>query len=415
MGSRYTDNYYFTGEDGKKEQKARAEDVQRRLMAASAMTHDLDLEYNEMKFWLEIDGQNFQPSDLKNMQTYVAKAYDILQAIYLDVNQIAGKPIPERLKIQEANEMVQPALRIEAKAREFQQWIAKAKEAKDRLDTPRANAADVLALAERKRLSAETELAQARQQVWELEASRAENYPEAKAALSTAEREIIAGTQMVQSGQQALMRKSFREAYDLAERSQKILESGMGRFVTIKFAIEKNRQASGDADDALDKALRKMQEVKDIIAARAKLISSTPQAYLQSAIQKIGEARRAYKSNPPQFMSTFRLANEGLSLLDQALERANEETTNLREARLKARELSRHLSENLAEARSIINNRQTVPVRANEMYRKARDEREHLAAQDIDSLSYGELTRLSSGLQATLEQINSALDILRGF
>jgi hypothetical protein len=415
MGYRHYDQYYFTGEDGKKEQKARAEDVQRRLMSASAMTHDLDLEYNELKFWLEIDGQNFQPSDLKNIQSYTEKAYDLLQSIYMDVNQISGRPTPERLKIQEANELVQPALRIEAKAREFKQWVEKAKQAKDKLDTPRMNAADVLALADRKRLQAESELAQARQQVWELEAGRAENYPEAKAALTTAEREILAGTQMVQAGHQALLRKSFREAYDLAERSQKILESGIGRFVTIKFAIDKNRQASTDAEDALDKALRRMQEVKDILAARAKLISTMPQTYMQSAIQRIGEARRACKSNPPQFMTAFRLANEGLTLLDQALERANEETRNLRSARLKARELSRQLSEAVAEARSLINNRQTVPVRANEMFRKARDSRERLAAQDIDELGYPALTKLNADLQVALEEINSALDMLRSF
>jgi hypothetical protein len=415
MGSGYSGQYYFTGEDGKKEQKARAEDVQRRLMSASALTHDLDIEYNELKFWVEIDGQNFQPSDLKNVKTYLEKAYDLLQSIYFDVNEITGRPVPERLKIQEANEIVQPALRIEAKAREFRQWVAKGTEAKDKLDTPRANAADVLAMAERKRLQAESELVQARQQVWELEASRAENYPEAKAALITAEREIIAGAQMVQSGQQALLRKSFREAYDLAQRSQKILESGIGRFITIKFAIDKNRQASGDADEALDNALHRLQEVKGVIAARAKLISAMPQTYLQSATQRIGQARRAYKSNPPQFMTAFKLANEGLTLLDQALERANEEVRNLRDARIKVRELSRQLSENLAEARTLINNRQTVPVRAEDIYRKARDARERIMQDDIDNLTFVDLTKLNSQLQTVLEQTEAALELLRGF
>lgn len=416
MNSGYSGSYWTGGGNSKKEEKARAEDVHKRLMAASAMTHDLDSELSELKFWVEIEGIQFQPQDVKSVKSYVDKAYDLLQSIYMDVSEFSGRPELERLSIAEANEAVQPALRIEAKAREFRQWLTKAREAKDKLDMPRNNAATVLEQAERKRLQSEAELSQARRQIKDLELSHAENLPEAKAALITAEREILAGSQMVQSGQQALMRKSFREALDLGERSQKILDSGISRFVHIKFALEKNNQASGDADDALAKALQRLQEAKDTLAARAKILSQTPNNYLQTAIQRLGEARRAFKSNPPQFMTTYRLANEALTLIDEALERANEETRYLRDSRSTTRQLSQQLNDTLIDLRSTINSRQAVPVRVNELYIKARDRRDRLTGQAIDNLSVPELTRLSVDLQAALKTAQDALTLLnKGF
>lgn len=410
MNSGMTGPYSFP--PGRKGDEMRAKDVYRRLMAASAMTTDLSLEVDALKTDLELAELDHQPQDLKTLRSYLDKASDLLNTIYLDVNEITGQQLPERVSDMEAYQFVQPALRIEAKAQELRQWLTRANDAKTKLDQPRVNSDKIMTAAERKRLQADAELAEARRIVSALQASRAENYPEASAALLTAEREIFAGSQMVHAAQQAIGRKAYREAVDLAERSQKILDSGINRFFTIKQANQEHTRAADAADEALQKALQRLQEAKNTLAVRASLLTQDPNAYLQSVVQRIGEARRAFRANPPQHMTTYRLATEALTLIDDILSRADEETRLIRDSRINARQLNQQLLDAVLEVRQLINSRQSVPVRANELYTRARAERDRLGQTDIDDLSFGELKIHIAKTQVAIQTAQDAIQLI---
>ncbi len=398
---------------GKKEGLDRAKAVSQRRSLAMTMTTDLDSELAEVRVTLELDAPTYQPSDLESIKKPFSQAQRLMDEIYAEVNMIMGQTMPDRLTDTQAYEFVQPALRIESKAAELRNWLKQAREVKAKLDRPKTQIQNSLTLADRKRLSAEAELSQAHNLVDQMKEARAENYPQASAALLTAEREISAASTMVNAAQQAVLRNAYREALDLTQRAASMFDSGINKLGTVKIAGRDFERAADTADDMLQKALSHLQEAKTELTDRAAILSADPNTYFSAAVQRIGEARRAFKATPPQAMTCYRLATEAITLIDDALERAREEVRRLRDGRINARSLLQKLQEAVADTRLAINEKQAVPIKAKDLYTSARDERDRLLQLVIDKLSLDELDQFASIANLALKQAETAAGMLR--
>src|SRR6476469_9985187 len=114
---------------GSKEAKMRADAVIKRRSSATALTTDLDLELQDLQVSLQLDEKDYQPVDLMAFRTTLERAQAVMAQIYNDVTMIADKPVPERITDAQAFELVQPALRIEARAQEARKYFEKARQA----------------------------------------------------------------------------------------------------------------------------------------------------------------------------------------------------------------------------------------------------------------------------------------------
>ncbi|MBN9387196.1 MAG: hypothetical protein J0I20_04015 [Chloroflexi bacterium] len=401
---------------GSKEAKIRAESVTRRRTTAAALTTDLDLELQDLQVSLQLDSKEFSSTDadMVNFKRTLDRAQAIMAQIYADINLIADHPVPERITDQQAYEYVQPAYRIESRANEVRRWLAEASKYRDALGKPREEAADKIEAAENQRLQVESALANSRQVADRLKAAYAENYPQVEAALATASSEVLAASQMVTSARMALGRKSWREAFDLARRSSTLFDSAAAKFQLIQNAAQDYGQAAQDADDALALALRKLNEARSFFNEQARLINSDPAFYLSAVVQRIGEARRAYKGlppQPPQYVTALRLAREALVLLEQAQDRLTSEVRRLQQSRLDARENLNALNTSVQDLRYTLNAQRSVPLKAKELYEKARQERDKLfpREKEIDQLTLPQLVELAAAAKAALQTARDGL------
>ncbi len=399
---------------GGKEGKVRADAVIKRRTVAAAMTTDLDLELQDLQVSLQLDAKDFNASDLANFQSTLERAQAIMAQIYNDINVIADRPVPERITDAQAYEFIQPALRIESRAQEVKHWFAQAAKARDALSQPREEADDKIAAAEGQRLQAEHSLATARQIAEQLKAAYAENFPQVQAALATASSEVQAASQMVISARLALGRRSWKEAFDLARRSATLFDSAAAKFQLIQSAETDYSQAAQDADEALAEALRRLNTARSFFADQARLISADPIFYLRPVVQRIGEARIAYKGNPPQYVTALRLAREALILLEQAQNRLAQEVQRLQQSRFDARENLTALNECVQNLRYTLNSQRSVPVKAKELYEKARQERDKIfpREKEIDQLSIPQLVELVAAAKQALQNARDGLALV---
>lgn len=399
---------------GAKEGKMRAEAVMKRRNSAAAMTADLDLELQDLQVSLQLDSKEFSPAEMANFKTSLERAQSIMAQIYNDVNEIADRPVPERITDAQAYEYMQPALRIESRAQEAKRWFAEAAKARDILSQPREEADDKITAAEGQKLQAEQALDSAREVAARLKAAYAENYPQVEAALTTAASEVLAASQMVTSARLAVGRKSWREAYDLARRSATLFDSAASKFQLIQSADTDYHQAAKDADDALAEGLRRLNASRPFFAEQAKIIAADPIFYLHPVVQRIGEARIAYKGNPPQYVTALRLAREALILLEQAQDRISMEVGRLQQNRLDARENLSALNECVQNLRYTLNSQRSVPVKAKELYEKARAERDKIypREKEIDQLGVAQLVELVAAAKLALQNAREGLALI---
>ncbi len=204
------------------------------------------------------------------------------------------------------------------------------------------------------------------------------NYPELLAALNTSRREFLAATQLVEGARQALLGKRFRQAEDLARRALQILESSGAKLNLVRQVGEEFSLAPQQASQALEESLRELSQAKTLLAGQAEVLDQEPNAFLLPALQKIGEARRAIKATPPQYSLCLRLSKEAVLLLKETVGKVGSEIERLKNARTGARSALHQMEEAVQLARLTLNNQQQVPVRANELYRQARQERDNL-------------------------------------
>lgn len=403
---------------GSKEAKMRAEAVSHRRMSAAALTTDIDLELQDLQVSMQLDSKEFSTTDadMVNFKRNLDRAQSIMAQIYNDINLIADHPVPERITDQQAYEYVQPALRIESRCNEVRRWLGEAAKYRDALGKPREEAADKIEAAEGQRLQSEQALANSRQVADRLKAAYAENYPQVEAALATASSEVMAASQMVTSARMALGRKSWREAFDLARRSSTLFDSASGKFQLIQSADQDYGQAAQDADDSLALALRKLNEMRSFFNDQARLVNSDPAFYLSPVVQRIGEARRAFKGippQPPQYVTALRLAREALILLEQAQDRLTQEVQRLQQSRLDARENLAALNDTVQNLRYTLNSQRSVPVRAKELYEKARLERDKIypREKEIDQLTVPQLVELVAASKLALQHARDGLTL----
>jgi hypothetical protein len=401
---------------GSKEAKMRADAVMKRRASATALTTDLDLELQDLQVSLQLDEKDHQPVDLMPFRTTLERAQAVMSQIYNDVTLIADKPVPERITDAQAFELVQPALRIEARAVEARKLFEKARQARNDLNLPREKAAGLIAEAEQRRLQAEIALAAARSIAQRLKADYSEIYPKVEAALITAESETSAATQMVTSARQGLSRKAWKEAYDLARRSMTLFDSASGKFDLIQSSESEHAQASQEADDELAAALRRLNEVRARLTSQAALLSHDANYYLAAGVQRLGEARRAFKATPALYVTALKLAKEATSLIDQALMQATEEIEKLQRNRLEARQSLSMLSETVQSLRISLNSQRTVPTKANKCYDKARTERDRLLPREteIDRLSLPQLAELTAAARQATQTAQEGLKLIGG-
>jgi hypothetical protein len=395
---------------GAKEAKVRAEAVNKRRMAAAALVTDLNTELEDFKLALELEAGEYQPADLAAINALLARAQGVMDNLFQDINELSARPMPERINDQQAFELVQPALRIESRSGEMRRWLQETRQKKEELDRPRQTASGNVDNAQRRRLQVDATLREIQNLVEQMRQAGAENFPEVSAALITAQREILTAVQLVDGARQVILRKSYREAEDLAMRAQRLFDSAAAKLDMIKLASADFANASKDADDALAEALRKLNEAKATLIARVALLSGDPNVYLQAAVQRIGEARRAIKANPPQYVSCLRLSKEAISLIEDTVTQAATEVDRLKTGRLNARESLRQLQEAVQLTRITLNSQRSVPVRANELYVQARNERDRLLEQskELDSLRVVQLEKFNLEVQQALQKAQEA-------
>jgi hypothetical protein len=395
---------------GAKEARVRAEAVNKRRMAASALVADLNTELEDLKLALELEANEYQPTDLAAIKSPLSRAQAVMDNLFSDVKEITFKSMPDRITDQQAFELVQPALRIESRAVEMRRWLEEVRQKKTELDRPRQSAAGNVEQGQRHRLQVEAVFNEMRNLVEQMRQAGAENFPEVSAALITAQRELTTGGQLVDGARQAILRKSYREAEDLANRAQRLFDSSTSKLDMIRLAGADFQNASQEADDALALALRKLNEAKATLSARAALLSSDPNVYLHAAIQKIGEARRAIRATPPQSVTCLRLSKEALLLIDDTVAKATGEVERMKSGRMNAREGLRLLQEAVQTARITLNSQKRVPVKANELYTQARNERDRLLeqGQQLDSLKLPQLEKFNVDAQAALKKAEEA-------
>jgi hypothetical protein len=396
----------------KNEAQERAEVVSKRRSAAAALVTDLDTEFADVRISVELDGPGYTPADQKSLTGSLDKARQLLEKLYVEVQQISFHPVSDRITEPEAYALMQPALKIEAMAVELRQWLQRVRDAKSKLDRPKTEVDGQAKAAEVSRLNVSAGLDQARMLIEQMRQARAENYPECSAALLTAEREATAANQLLVASQQALGRYAYREALDLTQRARSMLDSAQSKLDMIKAAGVKFEKAHDEADDALNKALARLQEAKQELTQHIVDLEADPNTYFFGAVQRIGEARRAIKSDPPQNLTCYRLSNEALTMIEDALQRARQGINTLREGRVNSHSLLHQLQETVYEVRLRINEKQAVPVRAKELYSQARSEFDRLAALEIQTLSLTEMEDFTSSATYALKLAESARALL---
>ncbi|MEI7556040.1 hypothetical protein [Candidatus Chlorohelix sp.] len=397
---------------GKKEAQDRAEAVSRRRNLAAAQVTDLDSALAEIRISTELDAPYYRPSELDSLKKLVERGQLMLDDLFKEVAQMTVSSVGERITEQEAYMLVQPALRIEAKAAEMRQQLQRATDLKKKLDRSRQNVDQSLDNVEKKRLNVDSALANARSVVEQMGLAHAEKYPETSAALLTSEREASAATQLIIAARQSNQRSVFHEALDLCQRADSMLDSAMTKLDSIKLAGKEFEKAAGEAEQTLQKALSRLQEVKNELDSLTPVIKIDPNTYLFDAIQRIGEARRATKANPPQDLTCYRLSVEALNLLEDGLQRAVQEANRFKELQANSRSLVQQLQQAVISLRVTINEKQAVPVRASEFYSKAKDARDRLVQINIDSLSLTELEELASSVSFALKLAERGLALL---
>lgn len=392
----------------------RAELVTKRRNAAAAMTTDLDLEMQDLQVSLELDSKDYPPADLATFRKAVERATAIMAEIYNDVTALANNPVPERITDVQGYELTQPALRIEARAVELRRVLEKARQARTEVNKPREEANGVIAEAERHRLQAEIEMSSVRAIAEELKTAYAENYPTVEAAMLTANSEMQAATQMVTSARLAMNRKSWREAVDLARRAGTVFTSAASKFELVRLSQADYSHAEKEADDALAAALRQLNTARTVLMAQASTLIYEANHYLSPAVQRVGEARRAFKANPPQYVTALRLAKEAQAMIEQSLSLANEEASKIQQSRMDARQSLQQLQEAVHNLRVNINYQRTVPVKANAYYDQARAERDRLLPRqaEIDKLSIPQLVELTMAARQALQKAQEGLKLV---
>ncbi len=378
------------------------------------MTTDLSFELENLKVSLELDQKDFKPDDLSKFRTVMSRALHLMDQIYSDVTLIADKPVPERINEMQAYEFMQPALRIESRTGEVRRLLEQANLARQEVGRPREEADGNLAKAEQSRLQSEIDLANSRKIAGDLKAAYAENYPQVQAALLTAETEFRAASQMVTSSREALGRRSWREANDLARRSITLFESAAYKFQLIQRSNLDYSQASQQADEALKDGLKQLTTTRKLLTSQAAVLSHSPDHYLASAVQRLGEARRAFLAAPPQYVTALRLAKEARSLIDQGQAQAMDAVYKLKQTRLDAQLVLTSLNEAVQELRVSINAHRSVPVRANECYTKARTERDRLQSREseIEKLDLPQLVELTTTARLALQIAQEGLKLI---
>lgn len=401
---------------GGKEAKIRAEAVSKRRNSASALVSDLSLEADDLKVSLELDSKDYPAADIKKFRDAVERCNAVMQLIYNDLTFMADRPVPERITEQQAFELVQPALRLEGRVPELRQLMDKAREARRELTQPRDEAAGNIADAERRRLQAEIDIASLSTVIEQLKAAYAENYPQSNAAFQTASSEVKAASQMVSSARIALDRKSWREANDLARRSMVLFDSAAGKFSLIRSSQNDYASAAEEADDAIREALQNLNIARTRLQQQGVILSHDVNHYLSPAVQRLGEARRAYHANPPQYVSALRLAKEASTLLEQGITTANEEVYKLSGIRIEAHSVITQLNEAVQNLRVTLNSMRTVPVRANDLYTKARDVRDRLLPHEfeIDQWGLAQLADFTSNARQALQNAQEGLRLVSG-
>ena len=394
MSSNYSTGLGDWLQPGKKEARERAQQVQKRRLEAAAQVTDLETALNDAVFAIELDKNEYQDSDVKVLQAPLDRARLLLNGLYVDVSEINNAPMPEIITPPEAYQYMQTALRIESRANDVRALLKEAEQVRVNLEKPKQTAQGAITISERKRLQANAQLSDMRAIVQEMQIGRAENAPEMAAAFLAADREITTANQLIAAAQQALNRKGWREANDLAERSGRLYSSAQEKFETIKQAGQKFSHVAADAQKMLDRSLQKLNDAKAYLLARANLISGEPTGYLQKSVQRIGEARRALLSQPPQPITAYRLSEEANSLIDEALAQANDEISRIKNGRVEARRALKELQESIQTARSLLSSQKVVPVAANEMYKQARGEYERLADTKVDELKPEQLDKV---------------------
>lgn len=396
---------------GVKEARARAEAVHKRRMTASASVTDLNTELEDLKLALELEASDYQPADFASLKSVLDRAQAVMDNLFRDINEIQAHPVPERLNdYRQEFDLVQPALRIESRAAEMRHWLQETRAKKAELDKPRQTAGGNIELAQRHRLETEAEFSEVKSLVEQMREAGAENFPEVSAALLTAQRELSTGGQLVDGARQALSRKSYREGDDLANRARRLFESSQSKIGMIKIAGADFARAEQDAAKALNEALRKLNEAKATLTARAALLSDDPNTYLQAAVQRIGEARRASRATPPQWVTCLRLSKEATSLIEITVTQAANEVEKLKTGRMAARETLGQLQEAVQLARITINSQKSVPVKANNLYIEARNLRDRLVeqSQQLDTLKPFQLDSLVEELRSALQKAQEA-------
>ena len=397
---------------GRKEGRERAQAVQKRRLQAAALVPDLKTLLGDTAFGLELDKYDYQASDVTKLQAPLDRARQIVNCIYNDLTEINNTQIPEKISEMEAYQLMQPALRVESRAREVREAVKQAADFKNNLDVPKQNAKGQIDIVERKRLQTSSIVQDTRNIVRQLQEGRAENAPEIAAAYLTAEREITAANQLISAAQQALARKAWREAFDLSQRAGYLFGSAQEKIETVREAGQEFAHVAADAQALLDRTLQKLSAARTELTAKAALISDEPDFYLQRSVQRIGEARRALKQTPPQAMSAYRLATESNSLIEEALAQAKDEMQRLKSDRSEARQALRELQETVQTARSQLSSQRVVPVASNEMYRQARHEYERLADTKIDELKPDALEKVIGEVKAATDLAAQATKLL---
>ncbi len=372
---------------GAKDPRSRAEIIRKRRSAAAAQVADFNSEFENLKLALELEKEDYNPQDYASLQAALTRIGLILDSLFRDISEISAKQVPEKVLDQQAFDLIQPALRIETRSNDFRHLVSEAKKQKVKLDLPRQSAAGNLDQAQQKRFLLENSLKQTQQIVEELERARAETYPEIFAAFSTAKREFLAGSQLLDGSKQALLRKSYGEGEDLAKRAWRILESCNLKLDLVQQAGKTFANAPHQAAEALDESLHELTRLRSFLAARAGLLNQEPNALLLPAVTKIGEARRAIKALSPDYEVCIRLAGEAASLLKTLEETISGEAERLGNAREGAANALRQMEEAVQLARLTLNNQKQVPVKATQLYQEARSIRESLLA-----VSYTHLT-----------------------
>jgi len=106
----------------------------------------------------------------------------------------------------------------------------------------------------------------------------------------------------------------------------------------------------------------------------------------------------------------MRLSKEAISLIEDTVSQAAREMERLKTGRVTARETLRQMQEAVQLTRITLNSQRSVPVKANNLYTQARNERDILVeqSQQIDSLRPEQLDRFIEDMRKVLKKAEDA-------